>query len=231
MSTPSCTQFRPGSILDAGANIGAPSVAFALQYPAALIVAVEPSRDNFAVLEMNTARFAGIRRERRGLWPKSTHLRVARMGEATRGRHWGLEVRETTPEESDVKGVSIDALAAKHGVAGFDMLKINIEGAEMAVFDGQCSASAGALQRWLLSVQLTMAEVHMHEMGHAPALARPHAWLVPNTLVHIFIAALFTAARQDNAPCPLAAVVAAIDATPELAQRSSSGELHLWRVS
>jgi hypothetical protein len=47
-------QRPPSVIVDAGANIGLTSVYFALRYPAARIVAVEPEASNFALLTTNT---------------------------------------------------------------------------------------------------------------------------------------------------------------------------------
>src|SRR5262245_8086929 len=47
----------PRVIVDAGANIGLSSIWFATQYPEAKVIAIEPNRDNFALLEENTAAY------------------------------------------------------------------------------------------------------------------------------------------------------------------------------
>jgi len=56
-------------IIDAGANIGAVTVYFALKMPSARIVAIEPAADNFAVLERNTA---GLDAELRSVLPAAS---------------------------------------------------------------------------------------------------------------------------------------------------------------
>ena len=45
----------PGLIIDGGAHIGLTSLFFAQLFPSAQIIAVEPQKDNFALLSANTA--------------------------------------------------------------------------------------------------------------------------------------------------------------------------------
>ena len=49
-------QFEPRSILDLGANIGIASIDFALRYPQASILAIEPVAANFQLLQKNISR-------------------------------------------------------------------------------------------------------------------------------------------------------------------------------
>jgi hypothetical protein len=53
--------FKPRSILDLGANIGIASIDFALRYPQASIIAIEPVAANFQLLQKNISGFQNIR--------------------------------------------------------------------------------------------------------------------------------------------------------------------------
>jgi len=88
-------------IIDAGANIGAAAVYFALRMPSARIVAIEPP-DNFAVLERNTA----------GL---DAEMHLAALGSPGR-------VRPVNPG-LDARGYRTER--AQHGAGSVPVLSIN----------------------------------------------------------------------------------------------------------
>ena len=52
--------FQPKLILDCGGNIGCSAVYFAVKYPSAKIYCVEPQKDNFTLLKMNTKFYANV---------------------------------------------------------------------------------------------------------------------------------------------------------------------------
>src|SRR5690606_16666685 len=52
--------FKPLTIIDAGANIGLTSVYFASKYPNATIVSLEPEAENFKLLKNNTQYYANV---------------------------------------------------------------------------------------------------------------------------------------------------------------------------
>ncbi|CAI5518630.1 unnamed protein product [Closterium sp. Naga37s-1] len=81
--------FRPSAILDAGANIGLASLVFAMRFPDALIVAVEPARDNFALLQRNVAHLPQILPVNAALWSHDSRIAVT-IG--VRGGFWGYEM-------------------------------------------------------------------------------------------------------------------------------------------
>ncbi len=59
---------------DAGGNVGYSAVLFALRYPNAKIVSIEPDIHNYHMALMNTARFPNIHVVHAGLWSTSTQL-------------------------------------------------------------------------------------------------------------------------------------------------------------
>ena len=72
----SIPEFEPTVIVDVGANIGAAALYFAKHYPNAQIYCYEPSEENFALLEHNTASIANVRSFKFGLSDANTIARL-----------------------------------------------------------------------------------------------------------------------------------------------------------
>lgn len=148
---------RPGTILDAGANIGLAAVYFANRFPDARIVALEPDRENFAVLQLNTKRYPNIHCLHAALWSHRTRLQLANAGEKSWALRFtasdGERASVSEPEPASVQAMGIDEVS-EFCLAGvpFDLVKIDIEGAEKAVF------AAGG--RWLEQAQSIVVECH-----------------------------------------------------------------------
>jgi FkbM family methyltransferase len=140
-------------IIDCGANIGASVAWLSAHYPEAHIVAVEPAPENFALLRRNCA----------GL---DVDLRLAGIGSVD-GRAYldkssGCEMSFRTT--SEVRGIEIDLisigslLASKPSTAYAPfLLKIDIEGAEKNLFEGDTDS----INRFPLII------------------LEPHDWLMP----------------------------------------------------
>ncbi len=135
-------------ILDAGANIGASVVYFSIVFPRAHIVALEPARDNFEVLQANAsgidldARCAAI-----GAVPGEVALVDPGIGE------WGYRT------EAGAGGTRVPVLAAAQLVAekralGFApfIAKIDIEGGEAELFSRDTD--------WVDEFPLLIIELH-----------------------------------------------------------------------
>ena len=71
---------KPRSILDGGANVGFAAVYYAELYPEATVVAVEPDRDNFAILQKNTAGYASIAVFEAAIWSSDTQVELEDPG-------------------------------------------------------------------------------------------------------------------------------------------------------
>lgn len=127
---------RKPLIIDCGANIGASVVWFNARYPEAHIVAVEPAPDNFAVLTRNCAnldvdlRQAGVAATD-GVAYLSSHDECY-MGYRTNTDHLGQQIAV----------VSVATLVASKSPERYTpfLLKIDIEGAEKGLFQGDCAA-------------------------------------------------------------------------------------------
>lgn len=135
----------PATVLDAGANIGLASVYFANRFPDAKIVAVEPESNNFEMLRMNTKRYPNIRCVRAAVWSHAGRLAIEnrddkswafRFSESPMTRGDGVsDATDTAAADETVEAIDIDRLAERWNQGrAFDLLKIDIEGAEKEVF-------------------------------------------------------------------------------------------------
>lgn len=119
-------------IIDCGANIGASVTWLSARYPEAHIIAVEPAGENFDLLRRNCA----------GL---DVDLRLAGIS-STDGRAYlynpsgtPMDFRTTSDQRGvEIELVSIGSLLASKPASAYTpfLLKIDIEGAEKNLFDG-----------------------------------------------------------------------------------------------
>jgi FkbM family methyltransferase len=143
--------FVPRTILDGGANVGYSSLFFAQLFPKALIVAIEPEEDNFRLLKHNTAGYPNIRPVRKALWPRRTHLAIENVETRTDSFH----VREySSTAECTVATCTIDGLLRDFGVERFDLVKLDVEGAEKELFEDPSRES------WLGKTRAMIMELH-----------------------------------------------------------------------
>jgi FkbM family methyltransferase len=115
-------------IIDAGANIGASAVYFALAFPHALIVAIEPEEENFRLLKQNTV---GLRVHcvQAALASSQGNAKVIDPGEG----HWGYRT-EAVGAGPGVPCVTIPEIFEMARPRFPFIVKIDIEGAESDVF-------------------------------------------------------------------------------------------------
>ncbi len=140
---------NPKVIIDGGANVGMFSVYVKNKYPQAMLIAVEPDRTNFEVLAKNMANYENVHCENAGLWSKDTGLRIHdkyQMGK------WAMVVEETT-DRPDLQAISLSTLFSKYGLERVDILKLDIETSEKAVF-------SEGFEEWLPKVKMLVVELH-----------------------------------------------------------------------
>lgn len=162
-------------ILDAGGNCGISALFFASIYPDATIITVEANPANFAVLKRNVAAFKNVHAVNKGLWDKSTHLRIQR---GRHGREWDFQVVEAEEHEEDsIPAISIDDLLRDFKLPRFDLIKMDIEGSEKEVFESKTVAS------WLSNVRVFLAELHPDMRKGSDQAVRKH--LRTNTYIEL----------------------------------------------
>ena len=138
----------PLTMIDAGAFIGDTSAYFLSRFPDLRIWALEPNPDNFTMARCNLTPYG----DRAQVLPFALAARegVARFsGDGPGGSMTarGQEVRTTT----------IPALLTQIPGGHVDILKVDIEGAETEVFDGDP-------ERWLPRIGLIIIELHGPEI-------------------------------------------------------------------
>jgi len=123
-------------IIDAGANIGAASVWFALTFPKATIIAIEPDRGNYGLLQQNTERFANIIPVNAAIASTSGSLYLCDPGQGA----WGYRTAaEPTAHSYSVPSMTVEEIMDKAPGRLPFILKIDIEGAESDLFQRPCA--------------------------------------------------------------------------------------------
>ncbi len=142
--------FVPETILDAGANIGLTSVFLASRFPAAQLVSVEPDEGNFSQLKLNARAYPNIHPVRAGIWPRSCLLKLVDTGEG----HNAYQVREIpSGTEEGLNAISPRNIMDERGWASIDLLKVDIEGAELELFRSE-------VEGWLPHTRILFVETH-----------------------------------------------------------------------
>lgn len=143
---------EPRWVLDAGANVGITAGYFLDTFPGAKVLALEPDADNLEALRHN----AGGRRVRvvqGGLWDADEPLRIANPESESWARQVEPATASTLEPKGTVPGYTLDALCRLAGTDRFDVLKIDVEGAETRVF----------VDRWkdlIAKAQMVFVEAH-----------------------------------------------------------------------
>ena len=142
--------FEPRTIIDGGANIGLTSVFFANKFPNANIVAVEPEKENFQMLQKNTNSYSNISLLNAGIWDHNTFLSVVDEGKGNNA----FTVKEVPVNtENAIKALSVYEIMKQQDWSTIDILKLDIEGTEKNIFEKN-------YESWLPFVRVLIVELH-----------------------------------------------------------------------
>ena len=137
-------QNNPYWMIDGGAYIGDTSAYFLSRFPALRVVALEPNSESYALAEKNLRPYGDSAiLLSKGLWSVEGPVRFGGESIAAGYREGGTEIPCTT----------IPALIKKYSIPRIDILKLDIEGAEHALFSAQP-------EDWLKYVNLLIVEIH-----------------------------------------------------------------------
>lgn len=138
----------PQTMIDCGANVGYATVYFLNRYPDLTAVAVEPDSANLEVCRRNLMAYSNrVQIFQAGVWNCPSRLVLSGTG-------WGVHVREANPNEvPDVEAVDLNSLINALPANKVDLLKVDIEGSEIVVFDDSSVS-------WLPRVRNIVIELH-----------------------------------------------------------------------
>eukprot|EP00897_Mesotaenium_endlicherianum_P003215 jgi/Mesen1/2921/ME000175S02074 len=159
--------FKPEYILDAG-GVGMAPAFFSLLYPDASILRLEPHGSNFEAGYRNSIWHPNIRQVNVGLWDKNTVLQMCDNVDLDWGPDWPFKSSQEQafysrePSDPPCKKVAMDNVPValledvmrKHHIPRFDLIKMDIEGAEVRVF------REPGMKRILRNAQVYIAELH-----------------------------------------------------------------------
>ncbi|MEI6731236.1 MAG: FkbM family methyltransferase [archaeon] len=146
--------FKPRFIVDAGANNGYSSLFFAMKYPWAKIVSIEPEESNYQVLVKNTSRIKNIAPIRAGIWYKPGNLKLANKDMGRKKDSFQV-IPAKSSERDKIPAITINQILKRFGKREIDILKIDIEGAEKELF-------AHNYTSWISKVNCIIIETHDH---------------------------------------------------------------------
>lgn len=138
------------TIVDLGANIGLSALYMGHLHPEARVVCVEPDPENFHILKRNI-----------GESPKAICINAAigaaegRANLAFSSKNEPWATRTVLSEDGSVRVISLNKLITDYQIERIDILKIDIEGAELDLFSKN-------YEQWLSITNLIIIELHEH---------------------------------------------------------------------
>jgi len=125
----------PKLIMDCGANIGLSTLYFLKKYPNAKIFSIEPEKSNFNLLKKNTQIYQNVIQVNAAVWNENVRLNIIDEGEG----YASFKVKEiqlNQINDEQVDAFTLSSLLEKYNIDHIDLLKIDIEGSEYELFNG-----------------------------------------------------------------------------------------------
>ncbi|MBV9464759.1 MAG: FkbM family methyltransferase [Solirubrobacterales bacterium] len=135
--------FRPRTILDLGSHIGASIIYFKLKYPDASIFGYEPHPATFRKLERNVGHLPDVHLTRAAAAAGDgpvTLFEAKRTWASSLRADWGDEARGRIT----VQGVTLETIFRALALEQVDLIKLDVEGAELELLRADSSAEPRA---------------------------------------------------------------------------------------
>jgi len=138
----------PKIIFDCGANIGLAALYFNYRYPYALIYCFEPEHSNYKLLQQNVASYSNIKTYEQAIWTDTERLYL----NLNNPNDSFTVTKKNNDEAALVDAISLNDFLFENQIDKIDLLKIDIEGAELPLFSKNLD--------WIQKVDVIIVEIH-----------------------------------------------------------------------
>lgn len=120
----------PALIVDAGANVGYVSVFYAKRFPNAEVLSIEMEASNYELLLKNATGYKNIKPVQAALWNNSDGISFSSQANTD-----SYSVVDNKAADRKVASVTLADVTRLAGGKKIDLLKLDIEGAELEILD------------------------------------------------------------------------------------------------
>ena len=188
---PDVLRSRVRTVLDLGAHVGMTALFQLDALPGVRVVCVEPSPHNAALLRENLQTFSDrttVVEGAIGGQSGEVHLDVG-------GWSWGGRIGAASGAGYPVRCYTVDEIMTKTRLESIDLMKIDVEGAEAAVF-AKCDSWIGAVGSIMIEIHEPYSLAHFHrdmarvgmrvidegsQLGNRMTMAVRESWLTGRT--------------------------------------------------
>lgn len=143
------------TIFDVGANHGLTATRYARAFPHAQIYCFEPVRDNFKILTQTCSGYSKILPIQMGLSDKpGTEL----IGLTSSPYGHSLLLSSRSSETEQVSLTTLDLFLLENNIQKIDLLKIDVEGMELAVLKGAIGALSSSKIKYIYAECITIPD-------------------------------------------------------------------------
>lgn len=135
----------PKTIIDLGGHVGFTSIFYSLEYPNSNIYSVEASRENYNLLKENVSQFENIIPINKAIYPTDGEVLFDESGYS-----YNTKIGS---EGKPIESISVNTLMKTYNLEKIDLIKIDIEGAEMDLLK--------ANTEWLEKTENIIIELHL----------------------------------------------------------------------
>ena len=137
-------------IIDAGANIGLAAIYFSAKFPNAQIISIEPNKENFELLKLNTINYKNIHCLHAALWYRNEKLDISNKDELSAG----FMIEPNIDASKDlIQAITINQIIEEYKLNEISILKLDIEGSEKEIFHNNSNT-------WLPKCKCVITELH-----------------------------------------------------------------------
>jgi FkbM family methyltransferase len=152
---------RAGMMFDVGANRGQTSLQLARIAPEAKVMAFEPNPEIFPELEKNVARLSRVKAMQLAFGNEAGRVALNICGSSLNSsvlRYAREDGTDRIVREVEVAMDTVDRFCAERGIGAIDLLKTDVQGYDLKVFEGAKGMFAGE------KIHAVFCEVNFHKM-------------------------------------------------------------------